>query len=192
MDAKSIFDRLAQKFGDAVYEFTPAEGGVRDAFCKVKPERWRDVALFLRDDPELRMDFLQCVTSVDWIKQNVLQTVYHLYSYEKRHDFVVKIDAPRDNPVVPSVVSVWPTADWQEREQYDLLGVLFQGHPDLRRLLMPDDWDGHPMRKDYKEAAEYRGMPTTRYSVLDLLAGYDKANPQPEGLRPVGKDGKGE
>ncbi len=188
MESKSIYQKLAQRFGDSVSEYTEA----KDPFCKVRPASIRDVSLYCRDDAELRFDFLQCMTAVDWIKQSILQVVYHLYSYDKRHSFVLKVDAPRDNAIVPSVVSVWATADWQEREQFDLLGVQFEGHPDLRRLLMPDDWDGHPMRKDFKEAAEYRGMPTTRYSPLELLAAYDKANPQVEGQRPVGKAGKPE
>lgn len=186
MQAKAIFDQLTARFGDAVYEYAEG-GGARDPGCKVKPERLLEVMMFLRDDADLRFDFLQNQTAVDWIKQNVLQVVYHLFSYQHLHEFVVKVDLPRENPVVASVVPIWPTANWLEREQFDLLGVLFEGHPDLRRLLMPDDWDGYPMRKDYREAPEYRGMPTTRYSVLESLVAYDKANPQIEGTRPGGK-----
>ena len=96
--------------------------------------------------------------------------VYHLYSYPLRHEAVLKVSVPRDRPRLPSAADLWHNANWLEREQYDLLGVVFDGHPDLRRLLLPDDWVGHPMRKDYQEAAEYRGMPTTRPSPMDLLA----------------------
>ena len=74
---------------------------------------------------------------------------------------MLKVSVPRDRPRLPSAAGLWKNADWLEREQFDLLGVVFDGHPDLRRLLLPDDWVGHPMRKDYREAAEYRGMPTT-------------------------------
>src|SRR5439155_15186799 len=126
-----------------------------------------------------RCDFLQNLTAVDWAKAGVLQVVYHLFSYAHRHEVVVKVDLPRDRPRVPSVAALWKNADWLEREQYDLLGVVFEGHPDLRRLLMPDDWVGHPMRKDYREAAEYRGMPTTRPSAFDLLLAYDKKDKAP-------------
>ena len=194
LDSKTIFDALAAKFGDAVHTFTPvsspepgskAQGGVKDEFCQVKPEKLVEVATFLRDDASMRFDFLQCISAVDWIKEGSIQVVYHLYSYPLRHSFVIKATTPRDAALVPSVVGVWPTADWMEREQYDLFGVAFTGHPDLRRLLMPDDWPGHPMRKDNKEAAEYRGMPTVRYSPLDLLLAYDKAHPQTEGQRPI-------
>jgi NADH-quinone oxidoreductase subunit C len=184
MDAAAIFQRLAEQFGDAVYELTPAAGGIKDAFCKVKAARLVEVATFLRDDPALRFDFLQCVTGLDYPKQKILVSVYHLYSYQHRHDFVVKVEVDRDNPLLPSVTSVWKTADWNEREQYDLIGLQYTGHPELKRLLMPDDWVGHPMRKDYKEADNYREMPTNRYSVMELLSAYDKEHPQTEGDRP--------
>lgn len=179
LDAKAIFDLLAGKHGDAVADLTV--DAVKDPFFKVKPASWLDVARTLRDTPELGFDFLNVVTAVDWIKQNLIQVVYHLYSYRHRHSIVAKIDLPRDKPQVASVASIWRTANWQEREQYDLLGVEFTGHPELRRLLMPDDWVGHPMRKDYKEAADYRGMPTTRPSPLDLLLAFDKAHAEKGG-----------
>jgi len=178
MEAQKIFELMAQKCGDAVFGFT-AEG-TKDPYFKVKPERWLEVARLLRDTPELDFDFLNVLTGVDWIKQNVMQVVYHFYSYRHKHQCVVKIDLDRAKPQVASVESIWKAANWNEREQYDLLGIEFLGHPDLRRILMPDDWVGHPVRKDYKEAAEYRGMPTTRPSPMYLLAAYDKANVKPE------------
>lgn len=178
MDAQSVFNRLSSLAGDAVSDFTAADKGIKDSFCKVKPDRWHDVAAILRDDAELKFDFLQCITAVDWPKKNIIEMVYHLYSYPLRHSFVVKAELPRDNPVIPSVVDLWGAADWNEREQFDLYGVGFSGHPDLRRILMPDDWPGYPMRKDYKEAADYRGMSTTRPNPLNLLVLYDKAPPE--------------
>lgn len=166
------FELLREKFGDAVYAYTEG-GGTKDPFCKVKPEQIAEVCLFLRDEPGLRFDFLQCLSGVDH-KEN-LTTVYHLYSYPLRHSFVLKVDVPRDNPVQPSVAHVWSTADWHERESFDLLGIRYTGHPDLRRIMMPDDWEGYPLRKDFKEKTDYRGMPTTRYSPLELLPVYDAA-----------------
>jgi NADH-quinone oxidoreductase subunit C len=130
---------------------------------------------FVRDEPDLRFDFLQNLTAIDWIKQDQMQSVYHLYSYPHRHELCVKVDLPREAPRVPSVAGVWRNADWLEREQFDLLGIVYEGHPDLRRLLMPDDWIGHPMRKDYREAAEYRGMATTRTSPIEMLLSYDRS-----------------
>jgi len=186
VEAKTMFERAAEKFGDAVYDYKAAIAGPpdktfkgfvnRDDEFKCKAEKFLELMQWLRSDPELDMDFLMCVTGVDYIKDKILQSVYHLFSYRHRHTVCVKVDLPRDNPHVPSVVSIWKTADWNEREQYDLLGIIYDGHPDLRRLLMPDDWVGHPMRKDYKEAETYRDMPTSRYSPLEMLSVYDKAH----------------
>jgi NADH-quinone oxidoreductase subunit C len=174
MDARSLFDALLRRFGDAVHDFTT--DGTKDPYFRVRPERWLEVATALRDEAEFGFEFLQNLTAVDWIKQDVLEVVYHLWSYAQRHGCVVKIALPRDKPEVPSVAAVWRAADWSEREQFDLLGIAFIGHPDLRRIMLPDDWPGHPMRKDYQEATEYHGMPTTRPNTLDLLPIWDKAN----------------
>ncbi|HZS42449.1 MAG TPA: NADH-quinone oxidoreductase subunit C [Polyangia bacterium] len=175
MDAKQIFDHLAAKVGDAVSAFTTE--GTKDPYFKVTPAKWLDVAKVLKSDPELAFDFLNNVTAVDWLKQGRIDMVYHLWSYSKGHGCVVKAELPRDKPQIASVYSLWKAADWNEREQFDLFGVEFLGHPDLRRIMLPDDWPGHPMRKDYKEAEAYRGMPTTRPNTLELLPMYDKATP---------------
>jgi NADH-quinone oxidoreductase subunit C len=164
-----LFESIAARFGEAVTDFA-------DGVFKVKPAGLLETMRFLRDEPPLAFDFLQNLTAIDWIKQQQIQCVYHLFSYRHRHEVVVKVDLPRDNPRLPSVASLWKSADWMEREQFDLLGVVFEGHPDLRRLLMPDDWVGFPMRKDYREPSEYRGMPTSRPSPIDLLLTYDKAH----------------
>jgi NADH-quinone oxidoreductase subunit C len=184
VDAAAIFARLQTIAGDAVSAFTTE--GTRDPYCKVAPEKWHDVAQKLRDEPELQFDFCQCITAVDWPKQQVLQMVYHLFSYGKRHSFVVKADLPRAQPVIASVTDLWPTAEWHEREQYDLLGVGFTNHPDLRRVMLPDDWIGYPLRKDYKEEVKYRDMPTTRPSPLELLVVYDKAPPEKKAAAAAG------
>jgi NADH-quinone oxidoreductase subunit C len=175
MEAQSIFNHVAAKLGDAVYGFTDGVKETKDPYFKVKPDHWHALAEVLRDDPELQFDFLNNVTAVDWLKQGRIDMVYHLYSYPKRHRCVVKVELPRDKPQVASVADLWKSADWNEREQFDLFGVEFLGHPDLRRIMMPDDWPGYPMRKDYKEAESYRGMPTTRPNTLELLPIYDKA-----------------
>jgi len=138
---------------------------------RVRADEWRATAERLRAEG---FDFLQNLTAVDWIKQERIELVYHLWSYGRREEGVVKIDLPRAQPEAPSVADVWRAAEWYEREQFDLLGVVFTGHPDLRRILMPVDWVGHPMRKDYVEAASYNGMPTTRANTLELLPIWDK------------------
>ena len=111
-----------------------AADGPRDPCFCARPERIAAVMLALRDDLDLRFDFLQNLTAVDWIKRNTIEIVYHLFSYPHRHSACVKVDVPRATPRLPSVSAIWPTANWHEREQFDLLGVVFEGHPDLRRL----------------------------------------------------------
>lgn len=181
MSPHDIFQRAAALMGgEALFDFHEAAGaetkeGPRDAFFRVRPESLVPAMRVLRDHPDLRFDFLQNLTAIDWIKRDVMEIVYHLFSYGHRHDACVKVEVARAHPRVPSLAALWPTANWMEREQFDLLGVVFEGHPDLRRLLMPDDWVGHPMRKDFREPKWYRGMPTSRPSPLELLATYDRA-----------------
>jgi NADH-quinone oxidoreductase subunit C len=98
-----------------------------------------------------------CLSGVDYAK-DVLGVVYHLCSMTKRHKITLKADVPAADPRLPSVVSVWPSAGWHEREAYDMFGILFTGHPDLRRILLPEDYPGHPLRKDFKVPEFYQGM----------------------------------
>jgi NADH-quinone oxidoreductase subunit C len=108
-----------------------------------------DVARHLRDAPDAAFDFCSDVTATDWPpRAQRFDVIYCLYSTRLRHRVRVKVRAGEDEPV-PSVTVVWPAANWLEREVYDLFGVRFEGHPDLRRILMPDEWQGHPQRKDY-------------------------------------------
>ncbi len=106
----------------------------------------------LRDDPELSFDMLVDHTAVDWTREGRFECLYNLYSTSHGHRLLVSVSVPRDNPVVPSVASLWAIAEWQEREVFDLMGVLYEGHPDLRRLFLEDDWQGYPLRKDYHDA----------------------------------------
>jgi NADH-quinone oxidoreductase subunit C len=164
LDATAIHARLAARFPDAVGSL---EGTRRDNFAAtVAAPALPDVCRFAKSDPELAFDCLSNLSGVDYPKREVIQVVYHLYSYRRRHCFALKVDTPRDNPLVPSVANVWSHAEWQEREVFDLLGVGFAGHPDLRRILMPEDWPGHPLRKDFVEPEEYHGISTSRESLL--------------------------
>jgi len=163
LDPTAVHGLLRGRFGDAIGELA-GEGG--DASATVPPDRILEVARWCKGDVTLAFDCLSNLSGVDYPKRNVIQVVYHLFSYRHRHRFVLKVDASRDNPVVQSVASVWSHAEWQEREVFDLLGVQFTGHPDLRRLLMPEDWPGHPLRKDFVEPEEYHGISTSRESLL--------------------------
>jgi NADH-quinone oxidoreductase subunit C len=136
-------------------EFDP--GAVEDALTFrdevtlfIRPESLLRVCELLRDAPGLRFNYLSGVTALDhYPNEPRFETVYHLYSIETTQRLRLKVRLSADNPRVASVVPVWPGADAFEREVYDLFGVYFEGHPDLRRILMPEDWEGHPLRKDY-------------------------------------------
>ncbi|WP_435167204.1 NADH-quinone oxidoreductase subunit C [Paenibacillus glycanilyticus] len=114
----------------------------------VKNEHWAATAELLKRHEELHFTYLRNVSGVDY--ETHLEVVYHLVHLESRRELAVKVKADRSDPVIASATPVWATANWNEREIYDLLGVTFQGHPDLRRIMMSDDWVGHPLRKDYE------------------------------------------
>jgi NADH-quinone oxidoreductase subunit C len=155
MIPQEISDVLKATFGDAVLE--SRIDGVLDPFVKVAPGPVKDVALFLRDNEQMLFDVLMCLSGVDYTGGR-LGVVYHLHSMKRNHKLVVKTEVTVDDPHVASVESVWKTANWHEREAFDLYGIVFDGHPDLRRILMPYDWQGHPLRKDYKVPEFYNGM----------------------------------
>lgn len=163
MDVTEIHGRLTARFETGVGECTTK---AKDPFILIEPAVLPQVGRFLHDDPDLRFDCLSNQSGVDYNAKGHIEIVYHLYSYTHRHWLVLKVDVPRDNPVLPSVEGIWKAANWLEREIYDLLGVTFEGHPDLRRLLMPEDWIGHPLRKDFVEPEEYHGINTRRESLL--------------------------
>jgi NADH-quinone oxidoreductase subunit C len=164
---------LEQKFGDKIRAKKP---DAIDPFVVVVPSDLLDVCRFLRDDARLRLDMLNCISGVDYLEidpkkapkagfEPHLEVVYHFQSFTHRHRFVLKVILPRwkddkagELPEVPSVTSLWRAADWHEREVYDLSGVRFSGHPDLKRILLADDWVGHPLRKDYEFPIEYHGI----------------------------------
>ena len=115
----------------------------------IEPSEWPDFAYKLRHTTGLDFDFLFCVTGVDW--KTHLGMVYHLTSTVHRHNIVVKAKLDRENPEIETVSNIWRTAEFHEREAYDLFGVKFISHPDLRRLFLTDDWKGWPLRKDYED-----------------------------------------
>ena len=116
------------------------------------------VADFLRTDARLRFNLLRCISAVDWPAKNSIELSYELVSIVLGHTLAVKVMLNRANPQVESVSDVWPAAEWHEREAFDLLGVTFLGHPDLRRILLPEDWVDHPLRKDYPYLIRYKGL----------------------------------
>jgi NADH-quinone oxidoreductase subunit C len=190
MTPQEIFDSLTKKFGaEVVFDFHGDTTKDKDAWLQVSPFEIETVCEFLRADPKLSFDYLECITGVDYPDDKQIRVVYHLYSYKQRHRIVLKCFLDREDPALPTVVNVWSAANWQERECFDLLGVLFEGHPDLRRLLLPDDWEGHPLRKDYEEKEDYHGIPTVRPNPVELFKislpkPEAKAEAKPEAAKP--------
>ncbi|MBX9850285.1 MAG: NADH-quinone oxidoreductase subunit C [Cytophagaceae bacterium] len=116
----------------------------------------------LHVNPSLYFDYLSCITGIDnGPEKGTMEVIYHLYSIPFNHHFILKVELQRTIdalPSAPSVTSIWKTADWHEREVYDMFGIKFEGHPDLRRILLPADWEGYPLRKDYKQQEYYHGI----------------------------------
>jgi len=173
MGGQDLITQLKDHFGDQIR-------GVNleaiDPWIEVVPEGLIAICTFLRDDPQYGFDFLSCLSGVDYFEPDPkkaakvdwephLELVYHLWSIENKTSLVLKLILPRwkdgvvdELPEVPSVAGIWRTADWHEREIFDLFGIRFSGHPDLRRILCPEDWVGYPLRKDYEMPLEYHGI----------------------------------
>ena len=173
MSGQKLLDRMKTKFGDKI---TGANLEAIDPWIEVSPEGIVEVCQFLKTDADLQFNMLNCISGVDFFQSDPKkaaktdwephhEVVYHLSSTVKKHTLVLKVITPRwkddvagTPPEVPSISSVWRTANWHEREVFDLSGVNFTGHPDLRRILCPEDWVGHPLRKDYEMPLEYHGI----------------------------------
>ena len=133
---------------DTLQGFEPEIGAALDeVMVTIQPRQVVEVARKLKDDPRTACNFLRCLSVVDY--QDRFEVVYHLYSIEKNHHFVVKTSVPYDSPNLPSLISVWPGADWYEREGHDLFGVVFEGHPNLAPLILYEEFEGYPGRKSY-------------------------------------------
>ena len=174
MNAADIHNLLLGQFGETAIVGANLES--IDPWIEVAPAAIRDVSLFLRDDPRLLFDHLNDLCGVDYFEPDAkkaakfghephLEVVYHLTSYTHRHRMTVKAKLGRWQngivgrlPEIDSVADIWAIADWHEREAYDLVGIQFVGHPNPRRILCPEDWVGHPLRKDYEMPLEYHGI----------------------------------
>ena len=176
LDALAIATMVKDVFGGAVLAVDQPEV---EPVAVIEPANVAEVARFLRETPELAFDYLMCLSGFDTMPTEEdhparntpeedtgapstetaappLGVAYHLFSYSHRHRFAFKAHTPRENPHIPSVADIWPAADWHEREAFDLFGIIFDGHPDLRRILLPEDWVGRPLRKDYAAQESYR------------------------------------
>jgi NADH-quinone oxidoreductase subunit C len=173
MSPAEIIAALKDKFGTKIKS---EKTDTIDPFVGIEPADLRDVCRFMWSDQRLAFDMLANISGVDYLEPDPkkapkagfdthFEIVYHLQSFTHKHRFTLKLSLPRwkdgkdgELPEVPSVADIWRVADWHEREVYDLCGVLFTDHPDLRRILLSEDWVGHPLRKDYEFPLEYHGI----------------------------------
>ncbi|HEV8130100.1 MAG TPA: NADH-quinone oxidoreductase subunit C [Acidobacteriota bacterium] len=147
MEPSITLRKLKDNFGTSLFDLGNAFG---DDFAVVHKDKNIDVARFLRDDAELKYNYLIDITAVDYPKRRPrFEVVYHFFSLLFKHRVRIKAPIEEKDAVLPSLVPLWQGADWFEREVWDMFGIRFSGHPDLRRILMYDGFEGHPLRKDY-------------------------------------------
>jgi NADH-quinone oxidoreductase subunit C len=152
-ELKSIIQSKEPDFQLVELEQSTPEG------FKVEKEQLKELCVLLRDNDQLFFDMLSSITGIDnGPEADTMEVMYHLYSLTNEQSLSLKVELNRENPLVPTISDVWKAADWHEREVFDLYGVQFDGHPDLRRILLPNDWEGYPLRKDYQEQERYHGI----------------------------------
>jgi NADH:ubiquinone oxidoreductase subunit C len=171
---EQIADALKQKYPGSVLNVETAHKG--DPFLIVKADQLLDILGMLRDDERFSCTLLQCISATDFLEIKAgppeadgtpsaikaqdgrIEVLYALWSYTHRHQILIKVKLDRNHPKVKTACDLWRAANWYERECWDLLGVIFEGHPDHQRILLPPDWVGHPLRKDYVFPDDYNGM----------------------------------
>lgn len=155
---EEIIEYLAFLFPET--EFETIQGDVGPMRIKVPASAIKDVSKVLRDDDQLQFNTLMCLSGLHYPSEEEMGVTYHLHSTILGHKLALNVRVPEAKPVIPSVEQIWKTANWHEREAYDMFGIIFNDHTDLRRILCPNDWEGHPLRKDYVQQETYRGITT--------------------------------
>jgi NADH-quinone oxidoreductase subunit C len=171
MTIKEIFDLLKNRFENIKIYIEKFEVG--EEYIVVSPDALKQILQEIRNNPRLHFDYLMCISSVDdangeikkdengnkIIKGGTLSLYYHLYSTTRNHKIAIKTSVDRENPAVPTAIDLWKSADWHEREAFDMMGIKFEGHPNLKRILMPYDWNaGFPLRKDFITPEYYNDL----------------------------------
>jgi NADH-quinone oxidoreductase subunit C len=152
MDGEQVYKIVSEKFGNHIKQFqanTLPQSIIVEAGAVV------EICSFLKQEKALGFTSMISLSGVDLKDQGKLMVVYHLGSMQHKHKIALKVELDRNNPHLPTIAKVWKGADWYEREAYDLYGIIFDNHTDLRRILLPDDWEGHPMRRDYVYPKRY-------------------------------------
>ena len=157
MTFEEIHQHLLGQFGEA--DLLGTDENATPKAILVETDSILKVMTFLNEDEQLYFDMLSCLTGIDnGPETNTMEVIYNLYSVPYDQGLMVKVAIAREHPEIESVASIWQTANWHEREAFDLLGIKFLNHPDLRRILLPNDWEGHPLKKDYQAQEYYHGV----------------------------------
>ena len=152
-------DNPNQKFGKMIEDTFQGslDAELNDTHIQLKSDNWFEIAKWLKSEPSLHFDSLQCHTGMD-VGENMLEARYNLHSMTHDHKIEIRIAVSRDKANIPSIEQIWRIGDWFERETYDMFGIFFEGHRDHRRMLLPEDWEGYPLRKDYEVQETYHGI----------------------------------
>lgn len=174
--ARIVLDRLRRKFGDAIIETSDDHG---NETAVVERDRLTEIAEFLKTDRELQLDMPIDCTAVDWLgkREPRFDVVYHFYSVRRRHRVRIKIRVSENDPTCPSLTPLWRGLNWFEREAWDLYGIRFVGHPNMKRILLYEEFNGHPLRKDYPvdgrqpliEMRSVNQVPTQKDAPAEML-----------------------
>lgn len=157
-EPEEIFEYLTKEFGEEGISLE--SGDVGEPWIELPAGKVKEIAKFLRDDSELQFNVLMCLSGVHYPSEEALGVTYHINSTLNTAKLAFKVKVPEADPQIPSLESVWKTANWHEREAYDMVGIHFNDHPNLKRILTSEDWEGHPLRKDYVQQEYYQGIPT--------------------------------
>lgn len=154
-----LSENLNKKFGKMIEDKFQGslDAELNDTYIQLKPDNWFEIAKWLKSEPSLHFDSLQCHTGMD-VGENMLEARYNLHSMTHDHKIEIRIAVSRDKAKIPSIEQIWRIGDWFERETYDMFGIFFDGHRDHRRMLLPEDWEGYPLRKDYEVQETYHGI----------------------------------
>ena len=152
-------DNPNRKFGQIIEDAFQGslDAELNDTHIQLKPDNWFEIAKWLKSEPSLHFDSLQCHTGMD-VGENMLEARYNLHSMTHNHKIEIRIAVSREKANIPSIEQIWRIGDWFERETYDMFGIFFEGHRDHRRMLLPEDWEGYPLRKDYEVQETYHGI----------------------------------
>ena len=152
-------DNPNRKFGQIIEDAFQGslDAELNDTHIQLKPDNWFEIAKWLKSEPSLHFDSLQCHTGMD-VGENMLEARYNLHSMTHNHKIEIRIVVSREKANIPSIEQIWRIGDWFERETYDMFGIFFDGHRDHRRMLLPEDWEGYPLRKDYEVQETYHGI----------------------------------